>query len=113
MTKRTNKVQTGCQRRYSSGILMYRERKGKFEVPANTTVEVMKHGPKQTLVRLPKQMNGWYTMIDNANLPAFRTPAKEGKAKGKTTEAPIVAAEGQAEAQAPVEAVAQPVEQAI
>lgn len=101
---------------------MYRERKEHFTVPANTTVEVLKHGAKQTLVRLPKAapFNGWMTMIDNANLPAFRGIAKPAKGK-KAAEAPVVAAEGAeqpaapiaAEAQAPVEA-AQPVaEQAI
>lgn len=104
MNKRTNKDQTGCQRRYASGILMYRERKAKFTVPANTTVGVLKHGPKQTLVKLPKEMNGWMTMIDNTNLPAFRNTtttapapkaAVKGKGKGKKgrTAAPVVAAE--------------------
>ncbi len=105
MNKRTNKEQTGCQRRYSSGILMYRERKAKFTVPAGTTVQVLKHGPKQTLVKLPKDMNGWMTMIDNTNLPAFRnaTPAMKGKVGKKTAaQAPVVAQEQ-----------AVPVEQAI
>jgi hypothetical protein len=121
MNKHTNTEVTKCQRRYPSGILMYRERKERFVVPANTSVKIIKHGPKQTLVALPaKEFNGWFTMIPNEALPAFRAPAKTTKGK----KAPVVAAEneaapaapvieGQAEQQAPVEAAQAPVEAAI
>lgn len=99
MNKRTTKEQAKCKRRYESGILMYRERKNTFVVPAGTNVQVVKHGPKQTLCRLPKQMNNWLTMIDNENLPAFRnTGAKQ--TKGRKTAAPVVAQEAQATEQA-------------
>jgi hypothetical protein len=122
MNKQTKTEVTKCQRRYPSGILMYRERKERFVVPANTTVKIIKHGAKQTLVALPtKEFNGWFTMISNDALPAMRAPAKE-KAKGK--KAPVVAAdneqapaapaiEAQAEQAAPAAAEQAPVEAAI
>lgn len=91
MNKQTKIEVAKCQRRYPSGILMYRERKNKFVVPANTTVKVLKHGPKQTLVALPKQFNGWMTMLPNEALPAFRQATKPGRSR-KTT-APVVAQE--------------------
>ena len=120
MNKQTKTEVAKCQRRYPSGILMYRERKARFTVPANTTVKILKHGPKQTLVGLPKQFNGWMTMLPNDALPAFRAPAKTTKSK----KAPVVAGENEpaapapaaeaaaqaapVEAQAPAEQIAQP-----
>lgn len=89
MNKQTKTEVTKCQRRYASGILMYRERKSRFAIPAGTTVKVLKHGPKQTLVGLPKQFNGWMTMIPNEALPAFRNGAKPARTK----RLPVVAGE--------------------
>lgn len=91
MNKRTKSEVTKMQRRYSSGILMYRERKKLFSIPANTTVDVLKHGPKFTLVKLPKQLNGWMAMIPNEALPAFRSTTKKAKTLRKA--APVVAQE--------------------
>jgi hypothetical protein len=101
MNKHTKVEVTKCQRRYPSGILMYRERKDRFTVPANTNVKILKHGPKQTLVGLPKEFNGWMTMIPNEALPAFRNTAPAAKAKGK--KAPVVAQEHEVAAPAPAE----------
>lgn len=122
MNKQTTKETAKCQRRYASGILMYRERKDRFVVPANTTVKILKYGPKQTLVGLPKAdpFHSWMTMLPNESLPAFRMPkgeAKTGKGKSKTTkaQAPVVAGEP-AELAAPIaveQAAPVAVEQAI
>ena len=111
MNKHTKTEVTKCQRRYPSGILMYRERKERFTLPANTNVKVVKHGPKQTLVELPtKEFNGWFTMIPNDALPAFRAPAKATKGK----KAPVVAAENEVAPAAPaIEAQAEQVAPAV
>lgn len=84
---------------------MYRERKNIFTLPAGTMVSILKHGPKQTLVGLPKQFNGWMTVIPNEALPAFRGAAQTEKPavavkkpvrKAKTVK-PVVAREPEIE----------------
>ena len=78
--KKQTKVSGKYQRRYASGLLMYRERKNLVEIPAGKMVTVLKHGNRATLCQHGK--DGWMFMIPNENLPAFKGEVVAGRRKG-------------------------------
>ena len=114
--KTRTKVNGQYQRRYASGILMYRERKNLIEVPANATVNILRVDGKRTLCTY----KGDRVFIPNENLPKRKGENQTAKVKKikavvqAETPAPAPAAEPVAEAPAPAPVVEQtPVETAV
>lgn len=86
--KTRTKVSGQYQRRYASGILMYRERKNLVEVPANATVHILKTEAKRTLCTYKDAR----VYIPNENLPKRKGEAAPKAKKAKVTK-PVVQVE--------------------
>ena len=92
--KTRTKVSGQYQRRYASGILMYRERMNLIEIPANATVHILKAEDKRTLCTYKDDR----MYIPNENLPKRKDQpvanVKKVKAAVQTeTPMPVTAAE--------------------
>lgn len=89
--KKRIKVAGKYQRRYTSGILMYRERKNLVEVPAGSTVQLLTPGPKDTLVQLK---DGFMVKIPNDRFAGTKVNAETNVKKPRTrrTSAAVAAA---------------------
>ena len=100
--KTRTKVSGKYQRRYASGILMYRERMNLIEIPANATVHILKAEDKRTLCTYKDDR----VYIPTENLPKRKdqVPIKKKTVKKVKAETPAPAAEPVAKtpAQAPV-----------
>ena len=117
--KTRTKVSGQYQRRYASGILMYRERMNLIEIPANATVHILRTEAKRTLCTYKDDR----VFIPNENLPKRKDQpgAKAKKIKAVVqaeTPAPAPAAEPVAETQATAPVVemaanAEPIAEAV
>ena len=98
--KTRTKVSGQYQRRYASGILMYRERMNLIEIPANATVHILRTEAKRTLCTYKDDR----MYIPNENLPkrkAEAPPAARKKILVKLSTQAIVEAEVAAATPAP------------